>query len=113
MKTANWILMMFLFAGVFGLAGCGKEKPAAPAVGGVTVDLPKLREAFATAGPDLQTSVSEVGMGIRYNDYPRAFAGLAKLDSAPDLTEAQKKIVGEVTVQVKTLASKASGPPAP
>jgi hypothetical protein len=52
-------------------------------------------------------------MGIRYNDYPRAFAGLAKLDSAPDLTEAQKKIVGEVTVQVKTLASKASGPPAP
>jgi hypothetical protein len=111
MKIVNWMTMCLL-AGVLGLTGCSKEKPAAPVMDGVTVDLPKLREAFATASPDLQTSVSEVGMGIRYTDYPRAFTALAKLDSAPGVTEAQKNIVGEVTEQIKQLAAKAPAPPA-
>jgi hypothetical protein len=105
-------MMMFLLAGVLALAGCGKAKPAAPVMAGVTVDVPKLKEAFATASPELQTSVSEVAMGLRYGDYPRAFAALAKLDSAPGLTEPQKKIVGEVAEQVKQLAGKAAAPPA-
>lgn len=111
MKTANW-MMMLLLAGVLALAGCGKEKPAALVMEGVTVDLPKLKEAFATASPELKASVSEVGMGVRYNDYSRAFTALAKLDSAPDLTEPQKKIVSEVADQVKQLAAKAAAPPA-
>ena len=111
MKTANW-MMMFLLAGVLALVGCGKEKPKAQVMEGVTVDVPKLREAFATAGPDLQASVSEVAMGLRYDDYPRVFAALAKLDSAPGLTEPQKKIVATVTEEVKQLASKAMAPPA-
>jgi hypothetical protein len=111
MKTANW-MMMFLLAGVLALTGCGKEKPKAQVMDGVTIDVPKLREAFVTAGPDLQSSVSEVAMGVRYTDYPRAFAGLAKLDSAPGLTEAQKKLVSQVTEQVKQLATKAAAPPA-
>jgi hypothetical protein len=51
-------------------------------------------------------------MGVRYNDYSRAFTALAKLDSAPDLTEPQKKIVSEVADQVKQLAAKAAAPPA-
>jgi hypothetical protein len=111
MKIAKW-MMMFLLGGVLALAGCGKEKPKAQVIDGVTVDVPKLREAFAAASPDLQTSVSEVAMGLRYDDYPRVYAALAKLDSAPGLTEPQKKIVATVTEEVKQLASKAPAPPA-
>jgi hypothetical protein len=111
MKTRYW-MMMFLAAGLLALAGCSKEKPATPVMDGVTIDLPKLKEAFATAGPDAQTSISEVTMGMRYSDYPRAFAALAKLDSTPGATEAQKKVVADVTQQVKQAASKNSSPPA-
>jgi len=110
MKSANW-MMMLLFAGVLALIGCGKEQPAAPVVEGVTVDLPKLQEAFATASGDLQTSVSEVTMGVRYADYPRATAALGKLANAPGLTEPQKKVVGDITEQIKQLASKAPAAP--
>jgi len=111
MKTANW-MMMFLLAGVLALAGCGKEKPAATVMNGVTVDLPKLQEAFATASSELQTSVSEVRMGVRYGVYARALTALEKLANAPGLTEDQKKVVAQVTEQVKQLASKAPAPPA-
>src|ERR1035437_9505025 len=108
----NWVGMC-LVAGGLVLTGCGKpQKPAPMVVVGVTVDLPKLKEAFAAASPEVQTSVSEVAMGLRYDDYPRCFAALAKLDSAPGSTEPQKKIVGEVTEQIKQLATKAAAPPA-
>ena len=110
MKTANW-MMMLLFAGVLALAGCGKEEPKAPVMEGVAVDLPKLQEAFATASADLQNSVSEVAMGVRYADYPRATAALGKLSSAPGLTEPQKKILGDIAEQIKQLASKAPAAP--
>jgi len=105
-------MMMVLLAGVLALVGCGKEKPPAPVLQGVTIDVPKLREAFATASPELQTAVSEVAMGARYSDYTSAFNALAKLDSAPGLTDAQKKVVAEVTDQVKQLASKSTRPSA-
>lgn len=103
---------MVLVAGVLAVAGCGKEKPKAQPITaeGVTVDLPKLQMAFATAAPDLQTSVSEVRMGLRYGDYPRALAGLDKLANAPSLTADQKKIVADVTEQIKQAASKATAP---
>ncbi len=42
----------------------------------------------------------------------RAYAALAKLDSAPGLTEPQKKAVAEVTEQIKQLASKSTAKPA-
>ena len=107
MKTANW-MMMFLLAGVLALAGCGKEeKPVALVADGVTVDLPKLKEAFAAAAPEVQTSVTEVAMGIRYTDYPRCFTALAKLETAPGITEPQKKMVSQVAEQLKQAASKA------
>lgn len=111
MKTTEW-MMMLLLAGVVALAGCGKEKPAATVMDGVAVDLPKLQEAFATASPELQTSVSEVRMGVRYGDYPRAFTALDKLANAPGLTEPQKQIVAQVAGQVKQMASKSATPPA-
>lgn len=111
MKT-TYLMMMLLLAGVVALAGCGKEKPAATVMDGVTVDLAKLQEAFATASSEAQTSVSEVRMGVRYGDYRRAFTALEKLASAPGLTEDQKKLVAQVTDQVKQVASKAPAPPA-
>jgi hypothetical protein len=109
MKNTNWIITS-LFVGVLALAGCGKKQPAGFELKGVTVDLPKLESAFATASPDLQNIVPEVTMGVRYADYPRAFAALAKLDSAPGLTDAQKKAVAEVAEQIKQLSTKAPPP---
>jgi predicted small lipoprotein YifL len=110
MRTVNW-LMIVLCAGALALAGCGKKEPPPPAAGTLAADMPKLREAFANASPDLQAAVSEVHMGVRYGDYSRAFAGLTKLGSAPNLTDDQKKIVGVVTDEVKQMASKAPGAP--
>lgn len=105
-------MMMSLLAGVLALAGCAKEKAAVPVMDGVTVDLPKLKDAFATVSPEIRVSVSEVAIGVKESNYPRAFAALAKLDSAPGLTEPQKTIVATVTDEVKQLASKAAAPPA-
>lgn len=111
MKTFNWIMICLLAVGVT-LAGCGKkEQPKAMVVQGGSIDVPKLKEAFASGGADIQTSLSEITMGIRYADFPRVFAALAKLDSTPGVTEAQKKVIGEITEQVKQVAAKSA--PAP
>lgn len=111
MNTAKWFLMLVLAGGV-AFTGCGKKEAPAPTVAdGVTLDIPKLREAFATANPDLQTCVSEVAQGVRYGDYARAFAGMDKLSKASGLTDAQKKIVAEVTDQLKAAAAKAPAAP--
>jgi hypothetical protein len=111
MKTTNGIALILL-SGVLALAGCGKSKPAAgPMISGVTVEVAKLQQAFATASPDLQTAVDAVKMGVRYGDYAATLAELDKLANNPSLTEAQKKIVAEVAEQVKQVASKAAPPP--
>jgi predicted small lipoprotein YifL len=111
MKTTNW-MMIVLLGTVLALAGCGKKAPPPPpSVEGVTVDLPKLREAFATATPDLQTAISQTTMCVRYGEYSRALDALGKLAAAPNLTDPQKKIVNEVTAQIKELASKVPAPP--
>jgi hypothetical protein len=78
----------------------------------VKVDLPKLREAFVGASPEAQTSINEIGSAIRYGMYPKALPELAKLAASPNLTEPQKKVVEEVTAQVKQLAAAAPPPPA-
>jgi len=112
MKTTPWIIV-FLVSGVLVLGGCSKPPPPAPpAVQGVTVDLPKLKAAFATAGPECQSALSEVAQRFRYGEYSTSIAVLARLDSAPGVTEAQKKVVAEVAEQIRQVASKAAAPPA-
>jgi hypothetical protein len=103
--------MMFVLAGVLALVGCGKPAPPATAQEGVTANLQKLREAFANASPELQSAVSEVAQGFRYGDYPTSMKALAKLDSAPGLTDAQKKAVAGVAEQIKQLVNKSPAPP--
>jgi hypothetical protein len=111
MEIVRWMTMCLLVGGLVS-TGCGKKEVPAPVVAGVKVDLPKLQEAFATASPELQTAVSEVGMGIRYAEYGRALSALEKLVNAPGLTDPQKKIANEATEQVKALASKVTSPSA-
>jgi hypothetical protein len=110
MKMTNWIVMSLL-AGALGMAGCGKEKTGPPVQQGVAIDLPKLNEAFAGAPADLQNLVAQVAAGVRYGEHAAALAALDKLTKAPGLTDAQKKIVSEVTEQVKQVASKAPTAP--
>jgi hypothetical protein len=110
MKTPIWLLVG-LFACTLSCVGCGKKEPPPPQQQGVTLDLPKLTDAFANATPELQALVGQVTQGVRYGEYASALAALAKLENAPGLTEAQKKIVTEVTAQVKEVASKAPNAP--
>jgi len=78
----------------------------------VTVDVPKLQEAFKGANPDLMNGVTQVSTGIRYGDYMKSLAALDKLASDPNVTEAQKKVVNQVLEQVKQVVnSQAAKPP--
>jgi hypothetical protein len=111
MKTTQWMIMLLL-SGALAMVGCGKPKQEVPTAQGVAVNIPKLREAFASASPECQSAVNEVAQGFRYGEYTTSMAALAKLDSAPGVTDAQKKIVAEVAEQIKQLAGKGAVPPA-
>ena len=101
---------MFLLAGLLALASCNKPTPPPPTQQGIALDLPKLKEAFASSGPEIQTQVATVLNGVRYEEFATALATLDKLAQTPGLTEPQKKIVTQVTEQVKQVASKAAAP---
>lgn len=109
MKITSGVIVC-VCAGLLALAGCGKPKTETPVQQGVAIDLPKLQEAFAAAGPELQTLAGEVSQRMRYGEYPAALAALDKLANNASLTEPQKKIVAAVTEQVKAVASKAPAP---
>jgi hypothetical protein len=112
MKMTN-CMMIILCAGSLALTGCGggKPKPDGTTVQqGVTIDVPKFKEAFATASPALKGSAIEAADLIAYKNYTPALAALARVAASPDLTDAQKTIVNQVTDQVKEAASKAPPP---
>ena len=103
---------MIPLAGALALAGCGKSAPpVVTTISGVTVEVAKLQQTFATASPRLRTAVDAVKTGVRYGDYPAALAQLEKLANHPSLTDLQKQVVAQVTEQVKQVASKTSAPP--
>jgi hypothetical protein len=98
-------------AALLAAAGCGKspqaqQSPPPVNYNGVNVDIPKLRLLLA-GKPELANTLEQVSMAVRYGNYDDAFAALAKLDAAPDLTEPQKKVINDVSEQVKQLATKA------
>lgn len=108
MKKLN--LVLGLVAALFVvLAGCKKaDQPLQPPqVNGVTVDLPKLTEAFSNSSQELRTLVTQVGFNIRYTKYEDALMTLDKLANDPNVTEDQKKIVNTLIEETKKLVSAA------
>jgi hypothetical protein len=112
MNMTKWI-MICLLAVALAPAGCGKkdaQQTGQPQ--SVTIDVPKLKAAFEAASPELKALSDEA---IRFIQYGRSYAtGLATLDklaNAPGVTDDQKKVVAEVTAQVKQMM--AASAPAP
>ena len=108
MKTVNLLLGLVAATGLVA-AGCSKsdKTPATAEVNGVTVDLPKLNEAFAEADPEVKRTATEVGFNLRYGKYEDSLMALDKLANDPKVNENQKKIVATVIEQVKKLANAA------
>jgi hypothetical protein len=106
MKKLNLVVLSVAAALLF-TAGCKKnETVQAPQFQGVTVDLPKLNDAFAnTTSQDIKTTVTQVGFNLRYQKYEDALMSLDKLANDPAVTDAQKKVVAEIIEQTKKLAS--------
>ena len=105
------LVLGVLAAALLTVVGCGKsETPPAPQMQGVTVDIPKLTQAFENASQEIKTTVTSVGFNARYGKYEDALMALDKLANDPNVNEAQKKVVNQVIEQVKQLANAA--PPA-
>ncbi len=103
-----------LAVGTLILVGCSKSPPPpTPTADGVTIDLPKLQAAFPSPTPEIRARLTDTAFGIRYEDYNKSLAELDKLANTPNLTAEQKKIVSEVTEQVKKAAASRSAKPAP
>ena len=113
MKMTKWI-MICLLAVALAPVGCGKKdtvtttQPQA-----VTIDVPKLRAAFASATPELQALSAKVIRNVEFGrSYSAGLADLDKLANSPGLTDDQKKVVDDVTAQVKKIMAPAGAPPA-
>ena len=103
-RTLSYLISGILLAGLV-VVGCGKKEPPPTAnIEGVTVDLPKLQQAFTGAPQDVLVQVNNVGFGLRYKEYVKALAALDQLANNPNVTDPQKKVVNEVIEQVKKLA---------
>jgi len=113
MNMTKWI-MICLLAVALAPVGCSKKdssqsgQPQA-----VTIDVPKLRAAFAAASPELKALSDDAIGNIEFGrSYSAGLATLEKLASAPDITEEQKKVVAEVTDQVKKMMGGGAASPA-
>lgn len=113
MKMTKWI-MICLLAVVLAPVGCSK-KDSQPSgqTQTVTIDVPKLRAAFATASPELQALSDQAIRDVQFGrNYSAGLAILDKLANAPGITEDQKKVVAEVTAQVKQTMGGGAAPAA-
>jgi hypothetical protein len=112
--TANYSgrrIVVLLAAGFMVCSGCHKDQaPPPPQIYGVTVDIPKLTQAFDNASAETKATVTQVGFNIRYTKYEDALKGLDKLLNDPSTTEEQKKVVNAVIEQVKKLAGSSQTP---
>src|SRR5712691_12731821 len=108
--NAEQIMFGVLVAGLLAFTGCGKNElkyKTAYEIRGVKVDMPKLEQAFAGAGNDLQAAVVQTTSNIRYGQYVEALVSLDKLVNNPSLNDAQKKVVNEVIEEMKQVINKA------
>jgi hypothetical protein len=107
MKKTAWIAGIAV-AGLMALpgVGCKKETPAqqAPTFNRVQVDIPKLLQATAAAGQPAHTAVNKLRQDLRYHKYDEALARLDSLKEMPELNDEQKKVIDQITEQVKQAA---------
>jgi hypothetical protein len=112
MKVPNFALSLLVVC-LAAFAGCKKaDQPGAPNTefNSVKVDWPKLETEFANSDPELQKAASIAVRHIRYALFPEAVGALERLSADPKLTEAQKKLVGNLLEQTKQAAAKAPAP---
>jgi hypothetical protein len=108
-SCASVALVIGLLAG----AGCKKAEDApgpTPVYYGVRVDLPKLDTAFTNASADVQASAALAKQYIRYAELPKALAELGNLAANPTLTEMQKRVINDLTGQIKQVIANSSPP---
>ena len=111
MNMTKWITICLLAVALVPV-GCSKKDAPPAQTQAVTIDVPKLKSAFASASPELK-ALSDQAIG--YVQYGRSYSqGLGLLDqlaNAPGVTDDQKKVVAEVTEQVKkTMGGGAAAP---
>ena len=92
--------------------GCSKsdQTPPAPQIQGVSVDIPKLTQAFQNSSDELKATMTQASFNVRYGKYEDALMALDKLVNDPNVTENQKKMVNQVIEQVKKLAGSTAAP---
>lgn len=103
-------ILVFCFAIALALGGCGKSAEATSpvALNGVRIDLPKLQQCCSSSNPAVRESVDKVRLSIRYADYRTALEELGKLANNPEISDAQKKTISDVSEQVKRAFAKAT-----
>ena len=113
MNMTKWI-MICLLAVAFAPVGCSKKDSSqAGQQQAVTLDVPKLRNAFASASPELKAlSDQAIGLIEFGRSYSQGLGILDQLANAPGVTEDQKKVVAEVTDQVKKMMGGGAASPA-
>jgi acetate kinase len=110
----KYVVLIALVGSLFALIGCGPSKQPGPqpmVINGVSVDIPKLQQAFQPAAPEAQNSLTKTVMSIRYGQYAEALAELDKLANTAGITDAQKKVVTDVIEQLKQVMAKAPASP--
>ena len=97
-----------LLVSLLATAGCKKQETPVGAEIQV-LDASKFRPAFASAPPEQQAIVDSVMMSIQGSDALKARAELDRLSKMPGVTEAQQKVVKDLSAQLdKKIAATAS-----
>jgi hypothetical protein len=92
MNITKWV-MICLLALALAPVGCSKKDTIPNMPPAAAIDVPKLRDSFTTASPDLQALSKEAVRNIQYGNFPKALEALEKLAAGSGLTDAQKQVV--------------------
>ena len=106
MKTRIYLWCLPLTAALV-ISGCSKSDQPAAGTGPVTVttiNATQLRPAFGSPTPEVSTLLDNVMMAIRSSKYDEALTGLDALGKTAGVTDAQKKVLADLTDQIKKKA---------
>ncbi len=93
------------------VGGCKKQESSTAAqTAGVNVDINKMAADFASAGPEVQQSFSQVKFALRYGQYDKAIAELDKLANNASLNDTQKKQANDLIAQIKKQQAQTQAP---